>query len=745
MKPPSSRNPRVNIPVAVNIVGIYLVVGCLWIFFSDQFLSYLIPDSSDVVTQLQTVKGWFYVLATAGLLYWLINREARINRNTTITLKHALAELQTTLYEHNQTEAKLHEQEALLRLFAQSAPAGIAMFDREMRYVMASQRWADDYHLGSLEMLIGRSHYDVFPEIPERWRQIHQRCLAGATETCDADLFIRSDGIRQWIRWEIRPWYTAHNEIGGIIVFSEDITQRQQVEEELQSVYESLNLALSAADMGTWDLDLINDRAWRSLRHDQIFGYETLQPEWGHEIARRHALPEDKPKFDEGFETGLRTGELQFEARIRWPDQSIHWINVVGRVYYDEQHQPVRMAGIVMDITQRKQAEMALQQLNDELEQRVAVRTAELKTLSDRLIEAQAIAHIGSWEYDLTTGKIFWSDEIFRIFRLTPGQSEPSYESHLEQNFAPGDREQLHQAVMKALEQGEPYELDLQIRRADGSTGWILAKGKPILNAQNQVVRLVGVALDITERKAAEAQQQQLHQMKDDFLSTVSHELRSPLASIKMAVHLLEINLDQMQVTLESGTAAKPQRLQQYLSILREQCDQELELVNNLLDLQRLEAEGIPVEVAPIDINELTSQVASTFEARIQERQQHLQVRLPTLAPPLSSDINILTSVLRELLTNACKYTPPGETITVHVHPVERHMHLVVSNSGTYIPHEELSRIFDKFYRIPKGDPWKQGGTGLGLALAKKQIEYLKGDLWVESDASGVHFVVSLP
>jgi signal transduction histidine kinase len=195
----------------------------------------------------------------------------------------------------------------------------------------------------------------------------------------------------------------------------------------------------------------------------------------------------------------------------------------------------------------------------------------------------------------------------------------------------------------------------------------------------------------------------------------------------------------------EWGTKTNPERLQQYLNLLREQCDQELELVNNLLDLQRLEAERIHVELVPIDVTQWVATVTSPFKERIQERQLHLSVHLSPALPPFQSDIDILISVLRELLTNACKYTPPGETITIRIQPADENLQLIVSNSGVQIPSEELPRIFDKFYRIPRSDRWKQGGTGLGLALIQKQIEYLKGSIRAESDDAGVHIVVSLP
>ncbi|HBL58718.1 MAG TPA: hypothetical protein DDZ80_09430, partial [Cyanobacteria bacterium UBA8803] len=139
-------------------------------------------------------------------------------------------QVQTELAERKLVIAALQEREAILRLFAQYVPAGIAMFDRDMHYLIASQRWVDEYNLESVESLINRSHYEIFPEIPERWRQIHQRCLAGAIEKCEEDLFVRADGTQQWIWWEIHPWHTATDEIGGIIIFSVDITNRKHIE-----------------------------------------------------------------------------------------------------------------------------------------------------------------------------------------------------------------------------------------------------------------------------------------------------------------------------------------------------------------------------------------------------------------------------------------------------------------------------------------------------------------------------------
>ena len=243
--------------------------------------------------------------------------------------------------------------------------------------------------------------------------------------------------------------------------------------------------------------------------------------------------------------------------------------------------------------------------------------------------------------------------------------------------------------------------------------------------------------------QAAQAQVetlQQLHQLKDDFLSTVSHELRTPISNMKLAIHMLKIS-----PTVE--------RQQQYLAILQTECEREANLINDLLDLQRLEAEHYSISVSTIVLQDWVTSVIEPFLSRIQERNQVFNVDLPPDTQSIKSDRNSLNRLLAELLNNACKYTPPNGEIQFKIEQQQAIAgsataeslvtKFEVSNQAE-IPPAALPHIFEKFYRVPNADPWKQGGTGLGLALVQKLVEQLEGDLQVESSGGWTTFRVLL-
>lgn len=232
---------------------------------------------------------------------------------------------------------------------------------------------------------------------------------------------------------------------------------------------------------------------------------------------------------------------------------------------------------------------------------------------------------------------------------------------------------------------------------------------------------------------------EKLNQLKDDFLSTVSHELRTPMSNMKMSIRMLELALSQ-----RSASGILDPKPAQYLQILRDECEREISLINDLLDLQRLEAGIHIVECETLWLQHWLPPLVARFEERTQNRQQSLHVALMPDLPVLRVDAVSLERVLTELLNNACKYTPPGETITVSGRIARGEVQLQVRNTGIEITPNDLDHIFDKFYRVVGSDRWKQGGTGLGLTLVQKLAAQMGAGLQVESTANQTTFTLTL-
>jgi signal transduction histidine kinase len=238
---------------------------------------------------------------------------------------------------------------------------------------------------------------------------------------------------------------------------------------------------------------------------------------------------------------------------------------------------------------------------------------------------------------------------------------------------------------------------------------------------------------------------EKVNRLKDDFLSTVSHELRTPMSNVKMAIQMLEIALkNSNSVDSHSG------RLERYIKILNEESQREINLINDLLDLSRLDSGAETLTLASFQFNEWLPSRIHAFEEQAATHNQLLQIDCPSDLPPINTDRAKLDRILTELLTNAFKYTPPQERIRITARALPNpkaasSLQICITNTGVEISPEEQAKVFEKFYRIPNNDPWKHGGTGLGLALAKELAQHLGGSLILTSRDQKTCFTVKLP
>jgi signal transduction histidine kinase/DNA-binding response OmpR family regulator len=277
---------------------------------------------------------------------------------------------------------------------------------------------------------------------------------------------------------------------------------------------------------------------------------------------------------------------------------------------------------------------------------------------------------------------------------------------------------------------------------------WLLRPYEAIFEElEIQLVQQVAsqCAIAIRQARLYEASQQQVKELeklnclKDDFLRTISHELRSPLSSMQLAMQTLEKLIQSEYPYYKSSKFAR------VLDIFTDSARRHNRLIENLLMLCYLDVKSETLTSEIINLQIWIPEIVQSFEPRIQHQHQHLVVDLPIELPLINSDVATLEHILVELLTNACKYTPQGETIKLEVVPNDEVLEISVINSGVTIPQCEQHRIFDQFYRIPNHDPWQYGGTGLGLALVKKMVDVLGASLELESKAGQTKFTIKLP
>ncbi len=273
-----------------------------------------------------------------------------------------------------QAQAALRVSEEQLRLFVENAPAAIVMLDRDMKYLVVSRRWLSDYNLGDQD-LVGRSHYEVFPDLPERWKDIHQRCLHGALEKCEEDPFLRADGTTDWVRWEIRPWHDAQGGIGGIILFSEVITERKRAEKEKRLSDELFSKAFHSSPAGIL-ITRIADGTILDANESflRMFEFSREEAIGRTSLELNMLVPEERSRLirrqlDAG---GLQNAELLSRAK------SGRLLNLLFSSHPLELNGEACHITSLIDITERKQTEEALQQAHHRLQ-----------SLSHRLLEIQ--------------------------------------------------------------------------------------------------------------------------------------------------------------------------------------------------------------------------------------------------------------------------------------------------------------------------------------------------------------------
>ncbi|MEX0815697.1 MAG: PAS domain S-box protein, partial [Dongiaceae bacterium] len=510
----------------------------------------------------------------------------------------------------------------------------------------------------------------------------------------------------------------AERPIAGLrrlLVTIRDVTPYKQAQEELRASLIRLSRVVETTDDAVISVDARQTITLFNRGAEEMFGYEAadvlgrrldlLMPKRFHKAHGRHVA-----RFAaESGESRRKSERSEIVARRK-----------------DGTEFPVEASILKFDVNGATVSTAVLRDVTDHKRREAALRESEA-----RLVNAQRIARLGNWDWDIVANWLLWSDEIYRIFGLQPNVFGASYEAFLE-TVHPEDREAVRQAVDEALHEGKPYSIDHRIVLPDGTQRVVHEQAEVTFDRDGRPIRMSGTVQDITDRKHEEAalrlakeQAELANRSKSEFLANMSHELRTPLNAI---IGFSEVMRDEMLGPL--GTA----QYKGYVADIHDSGRLLLGIINDLLDMSKIEAGKLALDESSITVQGIVQSCLRVVQERAAAAQLRLAVRVPDDLPRLRADERLVKQILLNLLSNAVKFTPAGGEVTISAAiEADGRLALAVADTGIGIAPEDMVRALEPFGQIDSSLSRRYEGTGLGLPLAKALIELHGGTLALES------------
>ncbi len=834
--------------LALSIALIYAAISVMWIAYSDRLLATW-ASSLEILTELQTFKGWFFVGCTSLLLYSLIQRgmrqlqqkhqlllniinstndavfvkdiqgryliinktsagflgvrpidligkadvqffnaeEARQIRSTeeTIVRTGRSVEVEELLTIHG--EPRWFSTTKNLCLDERSRPIGIvgvarditqrkqaeaALRDNEERLrlaLMATQQGLYDLNVQTGEVVINPEYammlgFDPadFHETATRWAdRLHPDDRENTIRTYQAYVNGEISNYRTEFRQRTKSgdwkWILS---LGKVVAWDDagralrmlgthtDISdrkrleaERKQAEEELQrsaqlrAELKILENIFEIIQAGYWDWDILNDREYLSPMFKQMLGYEDHELVNATETWQRLIFPEDLPKVIESFNQHANShGQIPYydEVRYHHKDGSTIWVICSGRVIeWDANGKPLRAIGCHLNITDRKQAEEAL------------------RASQRRYAALTEAAPVAISQFD-TAGHCVYVNE--RWSEMTGKPVETALGMGWLQTLPPEDRDAYGTKWLQSLQQEGTFRAESRCLRPDGSIAWFYCQVLPETDAQGTVIGYIGTLTDITDRKQVEeqlclsnecislanAKLARATRLKDEFLANMSHELRTPLNSI--------LGMSEMLAEEIYGELNEAQH--QYVEVITQSGNHLLNLINDILDLAKIESGKVTLEVAPTSIPALCSSSLNFVKQVAHQKNIRLETHIFPDLNSIEVDERRIRQALINLLSNAVKFTPERGRIRLGVDydRLRQMVQFSVTDTGIGIAAEDIPKLFQSFVQIDSELNRQYSGTGLGLALVKQIVELHQGIVEVTSTiGQGSCFRMMLP
>lgn len=592
--------------------------------------------------------------------------------------------------ENRQTQLQLLQSEEKYRTLFNSMGEGFCILEKisdnplDFRFIEANS--AFELQTG-VKNIIGKTLCQIFPYVAEKWTGIANAVFFTGKPFQFEEAFLNQKLILEFYVFQIKR--RSQNFIGVIV---KNITRRKKEEAAshwLASIVETTDDAIVSKTL---------DGFITSWNHsaEKMFGY-TAKEAIGQHITL--IVPPELYKDEEDVLAKLRRGEKvsHFETVRQNKNGSRLTISETISPIRDNTGRIIGASKIARDITGQKRAERALRESEERLR-----------------ITLDAIG-MGTWDWNIVSDKIVWNKQQYLLLGLDPEKEKdmPKNLAYFLQFINQKDAEKAKKKLKTAAEEGvnNIYQDQFRIIRAnDGKQRWMNRYGRKVKDENGHFTHIVGVMYDITERKFMERQ-------KDEFIGIASHELKTPVTSIKMYVELI------LQMLKEKEDIQNVDMLQK----LDRQVDRLVELINDLLDTTRIDEGKLSLNIKPFDLNELIEECEEAF----QPTKRHKIIFLAGELKQVWADRERIGQVITNLISNAIKYSPESEEIVITSEQIENGVKVSVRDTGIGISKELLPKIFNRFSRID--NPQTFPGIGLGLYISAEIIRRHGGIISVES------------